>query len=134
MNREEVEAELTIARETLQEAEHLLTQGLPRGAGSRAYYAMFHAAVAMVLAEGEKYERHGQTIGAFGRLFVRTGRVRAKFNSYLKAGFKSREIADYGPLVAISMERATEMAQEAREFVAMAEEYLKTSGGGVEHS
>ena len=129
---EEVQGELSLARETLREAEHLLAQRLPRGVGSRAYYAMFHAAAAMVLAEGEKYEKHGETIGAFGRLFVKRGRVEAKFNSYLKAGFKSREVADYEPLMTISLERANEMLQEATEFVAMAEEFLKGAGGAIE--
>jgi len=122
---DEIQAELRIARETLQEAEHLLSKQPPRGAGSRAYYAMFHAAVAMVLAEGEKYESHGETIGAFGRLFIKPGRVERRFNSYLKEGSEFREVADYAPLTTLSIEKAGEILKKATEFVGMAEEFLK---------
>jgi uncharacterized protein (UPF0332 family) len=42
---------------------------------SRAYYAMFYAALALLIEEGEEHSSHGAVQSAFGRLFARTGRI-----------------------------------------------------------
>ena len=90
---------------------------------------MFYAASAMLLNEGEEFESHGETIGAFGRIFAKTGRVSGKFHSYFKDAFELREEADYTPETPVSAERARATLMRADEFVAMAEEYLKTREG-----
>ncbi len=47
---------LKMARESLREAEHLISADFPRGTANRAYYAMFYAASSMLLNEGEEFE------------------------------------------------------------------------------
>jgi uncharacterized protein (UPF0332 family) len=47
---------------------------------SRAYYAMFYVAQALLLSEGLAYSKHSGVIAAFGEHFAKTGRVPAEFS------------------------------------------------------
>jgi uncharacterized protein (UPF0332 family) len=126
----DTEAILEMACAALNEAKHLRSGGYPRGTASRSYYAMHDAATAMLLAVGERFEQHGQVIGAFGRLFAKTGRVDRKFHRYLIDAFESRGVADYDafPEPPMTMEKAALILSWAEEFVTMAEEFLKSEG------
>lgn len=121
---QEIEAELRVAHEALLESEQLLKLGLLRGAGSRIYFAVFHAASAVLLAEGRRCSSHRETIATFGLLFARTGRWDPKFHRYLIDAEDFREEADYMTDVPVKVEGVVERLQKAREFVAMAEAFL----------
>lgn len=60
-----------------QEAECLFAAGRFRGCVSRAYFAFYKAAIAALVAQGEKVAnkepRHVQAVGRFNKLFVRSG-------------------------------------------------------------
>ena len=58
------------ADEFLRESEHLLKGGFYRGAVGRAYYAMFHAATAMLLSRGIERSSHHAVLSAFGEHIV----------------------------------------------------------------
>jgi uncharacterized protein (UPF0332 family) len=49
--------------------------GFARGAASRAYYAMFSAARALLLSQGLDFSSHSAVIAAFGQHFAKSGRV-----------------------------------------------------------
>lgn len=78
----EIQAEMAVAHQALLAAEHLHRLNLPRDAATRTYFAMFHAASAILLAEGKRFQSHGETIGAFGLLFAKTRRVDPRFHRY----------------------------------------------------
>ena len=62
---------------------------------SRAYYAMFYAAEALLLSEGLSFSKHSAVIAAFGQHCAKTGRVPEKFHRYPIEGEGSRNVGDY---------------------------------------
>jgi len=119
-----VEALVEKARRSLEAAERLLRDGDPDFATSRAYYAMFYLAEAMLLVEGQRFSKHSAVSAAFGYEFARTGRVDPKFHKYLLEGFTDRNLADYTTNISAD-EKTRECIEWAREFLAMAEDWLE---------
>lgn len=81
-------------------AKLLLDAGDADGACNRAYYAMFDAARAALLASGAKVETeiartHNGLISAFSLHLVKTGRVPIEFGKSLNKAEELRLIADY---------------------------------------
>ncbi len=126
----ELEALLKKARSFLGAGESALANDYPERAVSHAYYAMFHAARAMLLAKRVKCTSHRETHSKFGLLFAKESVEYQKFHRYLLNGLARREIADYDaePLAPITQVEASEALVRAREFVDMAEEHLKSHG------
>jgi len=66
MKKEILEQELKLADEMLVDAKLLFAQDRTRSAVSRAYYAIFHAAKAVLLKQNIKTKRHAATLSMFG--------------------------------------------------------------------
>jgi uncharacterized protein (UPF0332 family) len=122
---EEIEAELNVAREALLESEQLQKVGLLRGAGSRIYFSIFHAASAALLAEGKRCGSHKETIATFGLEFAKTRRLDPKYHRYLIDAEDFREEADYVTTLPVSAERVAELITKAREFLSRIEGFLQ---------
>ena len=73
---DEVDALLDRAGRYLDSADLLLGNGDPESCVWRAYYAMFFAAEAALLDEGDEASTHRSVITAFGKRFVREGPAR----------------------------------------------------------
>jgi uncharacterized protein (UPF0332 family) len=50
---------------------------------SRAYYAVFHAAQALLLTEGQRAEIHKGVVTLFSLLFIKTGKFEKNLAEYL---------------------------------------------------
>lgn len=83
------------AQESLDAARLLLEEGFIDIAAGRAYYTMFYIAQAFLLSEGQSYSKHSAVIAAFGRDFVKAGKIDPKFHRYLIDAQEVRLIADY---------------------------------------
>lgn len=68
-----VEASLSKAEKALRSAKLLEENGELEDAVSRAYYAMFHAARAILFGKGLKAKTHRGTISLFGEKIVKEG-------------------------------------------------------------
>jgi uncharacterized protein (UPF0332 family) len=104
-------------------AKLLLDAGDADGACNRAYYAMFDAARAALLASGapvpaEIAKTHSGLISAFSLHLVKSGRVPVEFGKTLNKAEELRLIADYkgDP---IESDAATWVVSEAHSFVQM---------------
>lgn len=102
-------------------AKMLLDAGDTEGACNRAYYAMFDAARAALLASGapvkpEIARTHNGLISAFSLHLVKTGRVAVELGKTLNKAGELRLAADYkgDP---IETEDAAWVASEAEKFV-----------------
>jgi len=71
---------LANARETLNAAELLLNQGYLRDSASRAYYAFFYAAKALLNEKELSLKKHGAVHSMFAQEFVKTGLFDARFH------------------------------------------------------
>jgi len=124
MTSQETSAYLAVAAEVLADSEMTLAQGSFRTATSRAYYAMFYCASALLHTKGLRSSRHGNVVAAFGREFAKTGLLDAKFHRFLSKAFDARQASDYEVLQGIPKETAALAVQRAREFLEATRAYL----------
>jgi uncharacterized protein (UPF0332 family) len=124
--RGEVLAFMQEARDALKDAELLLEKDRLKGAVSRAYYAVFNAARAMLAAQGMGAKTHKGTIRLFHLHLIKDKLVTGEMGVILSDLHEERELADYHAMTEnferIDVERDV---AKAKEFVEMAERFIK---------
>lgn len=115
---------LNKARRSLAAARRLLNEGDSDIAASRAYYAMFYAATALLDSRGLSFKRHSALIAAFGKEFTATGVLPKELHKHLASAENARHIGDYlidddpaAADVAIHLDRAEKFIQIAEQFL-----------------
>lgn len=121
---EETEGWLRRAHETLAAAQHLAHHSFRREAVSRAYYAMFYAARALLLARGIIVHKHSAVLAAFGKEFARKAVVDPRLHRAFIDAFKERNQADYLVSAEPQPQIVAERLRVAVEFVRQAEQIL----------
>ena len=116
------------AQESLSAARLLLDQGYHGFAASRAYYAMFYVAEALLASLGKSYSSHAGVLGGFGQEFAKTGKLDVKFHRWLIDGQDVRNVADYGVGTEVSGEQAGEVISRAEEFIRAGQACLRDEG------
>ncbi|MBI4972449.1 MAG: HEPN domain-containing protein [Candidatus Omnitrophica bacterium] len=109
----------------LEVAEKLFRTGDYEDSVSRAYYAVFHAAQALLLSEGEKAESHKGVVTLFGLLFVKTEKFSRDMGKYLANIKDDRESGDYEVFSYIDEESAVTALAEAKKFLKETRLYLE---------
>jgi uncharacterized protein (UPF0332 family) len=109
---------LAKAEEKLGVVDRLLAQRDFEDAVSRAYYAAFYAAQALLLSEGLESRSHGGLVALIGLHFVKTGRLDKKFGRYLSNLMEDRQQSDYNVFSGMEKEDAEQSLSEAQAFVA----------------
>jgi uncharacterized protein len=101
---------------------------------SRAYYAMFYVARALLLTRDVRRSKHSGVLAAFASEFVRSGELPAELFALLRDGFEDRGESDYG-LAVISEDQARVGIEGAHRFVrAVVERLAPILGTGGESS
>lgn len=83
-------------QESLQVAQELARQQHFDIAASRAYYAAFYAAVALLLSRQQSFGKHSGVVSAIHRDYVKTGLLSLDSGRALQKLFELRGIGDYG--------------------------------------
>lgn len=120
-----IEGYVQKAEKKLKVAEKLFKSGDYEDAVSRAYYAVFHAAQALLLTEGEKAESHKGVVTLFGLFFVKTGKFTRNTGKYLANLKDDRESGDYEVFSYIDRETAETAISEAQKFIKEGKAYLR---------
>jgi uncharacterized protein (UPF0332 family) len=120
----DIELLIEKATQSLDAAELLRQRGYFDFAASRAYYAMFYVAEALLASLGQSYSTHGAVQAAYGREFAKTGRLDPKFHRWLIDAQDFRSTGDYETGVTITPEQAAQICEWAREFGGSARSYL----------
>ena len=115
------------ARESIRIARVILAEGAPGFAASRAYYAMFYLAEAILASRDQAYSSHSAVHAAFGRDFVAAGLVPRRFHQYLTAAQDLRLLGDYRWEREVSAVQAGELITQAEEFLLFAGKFLADS-------
>jgi uncharacterized protein (UPF0332 family) len=102
----------------------LLELGDPDSAAGRAYYAMFHAAEALLLSKGLEYSKHRAVLSAYGREFAKSGLLPREFHCALLDAYEARLSADYESGAGVDCETARRHMADAEEFVDAAAKFL----------
>lgn len=122
--REMILGQIAKAEEKLNAARSLMKGGFLDDAISRAYYAIFHAASAILLSEGISVESHSALKDMFGLHFVKTGRINRKYGRILSKLKDERETGDYDIYTSFDKEDAEGAVKEAGEFLAAMKKHL----------
>ncbi|MEA3109335.1 MAG: hypothetical protein QOI88_3940 [Gammaproteobacteria bacterium] len=124
-------AELIVrARRSAASAKLLFDAGDLNGACNRAYYAMFDAARAALLAgdepvNSEAIKTHSGLIAAFSRHVIKPGRIPAQYGRSLRQVDQIRLIADYSD-EGVDRERGLSAIEQANQFVEAVSDYVGT--------
>ena len=104
-------------RESLELARKLAGEGYYDVAASRAYYAAFYAATAVLTSKGMEFSRHKGVISAVHRELVHAGKLSPDAGKALASLFHVRGVGDYGGLARVSPEEARTAVSLADSFV-----------------
>jgi uncharacterized protein (UPF0332 family) len=113
------------AKETLKDA-HVLYEkgGTPSSIVNRAYYAMFYAALALLVTVDRHSVKHSGVIALFDKEFVKQNIIPKELSKMLHQAFESRLEGDYQDNTKIDYKLATEILESADQFVSAIEEKL----------
>lgn len=111
----------------LSSAEVLLDRGDPASAISRAYYAMFFLARALLKRRNVEPRTHSGMVGQFGLKLVKSGPIEEEFGRAFREAQQLREFAEYAELPnPVSKEDARTTIDSARSFVERMRKELAT--------
>ena len=116
---EEIVANLERADTNLQAAGELLDKGYHDVSASRAYYAAFYAASALLLSEDIDTSKHSGVIALIHQHFVKSGKLGNDQGRNLNWLFELRSVGDYGVSLHVTVE-------DARRAVLVAEDFLRS--------
>ncbi len=123
-----VGAELRQAEESLRAARLLLDAALNADAASRIYYAVFHAARALLYSVGVNPRSHEAARSLLAQHFVRTGKLSAQRSKDIAQLEALRTSGDYDPQFALGTEELAPEWERARDFVEDARTLLGAPG------
>jgi len=121
----EVESLIKRAKKYLKSAKILLEGEDYESSVSRAYYAMFYSAEAMLLTKGLSFSSHRGVISAFGEHFVKTGIFSREMGRELNRAFEKRQLGDYEYTFVISKDETEEILMKGKDFMEKVVQYLK---------
>lgn len=124
----EIQLYLDRAHQALQQAQDNLGLGHYGVAISRAYYAMFYAATALLVSKGISRSRHSGVHSAFGQYFVKPGLIEPRYSRMLVNAFNVRLDSDYEVKPSLDRAMAEDMLRDAKQFVQRAETHLQQEG------
>lgn len=127
-NEEEIKKEVLRSQKSLKSAKKLFEEGLFEDAISRSYYAVLHAAKAVLLSEGAMVSSHEAVKRLFGMHLIKTGKIEQKYSKILSEEQDERYLADYDVAFSPEQERVEKRIKDAEDFCDAMIRYLKKSG------
>jgi len=119
------EQQLKIAWERLDAAKYLFDGGFYKDSVSRAYYSMYHAAVAILTLKNIKARRHSGVLRMFGLHVIQEEDMEHYYAKTLKFAKGEREKGDYDIFAEISEEEAETVIDDAEKFLKRVEELIE---------
>ena len=116
------------SKEKLSSAKILFENGKFKDSISRAYYAMFTAARALLATKHLDSSKHTGVVSLFNQHFVKEGIVTNELGRMLMKGKDLRQDGDYKDFIETSMEEAQEQYDDAEKFIKEIEGTLNRLG------
>lgn len=124
-NEEEIRKEISRSQKSLKSAKKLFEEGLLEDAISRSYYAVLHAAKAVLLGEDVMVSSHEAAKRLFGMHLIKTGKIELKYSKILSEEQDERYLADYDAAFSPEKERVEKRIKDAEDFYDEMIRYLK---------
>jgi uncharacterized protein (UPF0332 family) len=122
---DEITAKLERAEQSIQAARQMAAGGFDDFAASRAYYAAFYAATAVLLREGLELSKHSAVIASIHQRFVKTGKLTKEHGKSLNWLFEVRNVGDYGGTEHVSRTQVEQAIRAAEEFLSAIKALLR---------
>ncbi len=116
----EITANLQRSETSIRAAKELASKSYYDFVASRAYYAAFYAATALLLSKELEFSRHSGVIASIHQRFVKTGKLDKRHGKDLNWLFELRGVGDYGATIHVSQ-------QDAVRAIEIAEDFLETT-------
>jgi len=113
------------SKHAIKVAEDLLIKGYPSDSASKAYYAIFYAAQALLKSAKIDVIKHSAVEAAIGYHFVKNGKIEQKYHRILLDARKLREIADYDIQEEVVRPQAAIKVQEAKDFLKLVQKLVR---------
>jgi len=113
----EITANLQRAEASIQAAKELASKSYYDFVASRAYYAAFYAATALLLSKELEFSRHSGVIASIHQRFVKTGKLDKRHGKDLNWLFELRGVGDYGATIHVSQQDAVRAIEIAEDFL-----------------
>lgn len=94
---------------------------------SRAYYAMFYIAEALLFRLGLSFSSHHAVTAAYGQHFAKTKVLEPRFHRILLSAFDLRQRSDYQIDSGVTRHDAAVTIADAAEFLAAARQWLENN-------
>lgn len=92
---------------------------------NRSYYAIFHAARALLAFDNFDSKKHSGVIRYFNKLYIASGKIEKSYSVIIGTAFNARLQSDYHDFYIVSKREAEEQIQNAEIFINMIEDYIK---------
>ena len=125
---EEIRLEIKRSKKSLGAAKKLFEEELFEDAISRSYYAVLHAAKAVLLGEHIIVGSHEAVKRLFGMHLIKTGKIDVKFSKILREEQDERFLADYDVSFSPEKERVEKRIKDAERFFDVMSSYLEQKG------
>ncbi len=113
-----IQYRLESAREVLNDARVLQANGgSPVSVVNRAYYAIFYAALALLVTVDVEPAKHSGVLAKFDEIFVRKGILSKEMSRIIHHAFDMRQAGDYQKSRTVTEEQAVQVVTSAEEFV-----------------
>ncbi len=124
----QADAHLALAKEMLEDARDAAGRNRLRTAADRSYYAMLHAASALLVIDGVRARSHRRLLAAFGERFAKPRRMDPVHHRHLMDAFERRSLADYDPVADFDIDDITSAIVAAEGFIKAATDLLEAEG------
>ena len=120
---------LNKAKRDLEDSKKTLDLEMYDNAANRSYYAIFHAARAVLALDGADFKKHSGVISNFQKNYIKTGIFDKKMSNIIKSAFDIRNETDYEDFYVVPKEDVKRQVSEAEVFIAAVEKHIidKTS-------
>ena len=115
---------LSKAKQYLEDAKKTLEMEMYDTAANRSYYAIFHAARAVLALDGLDFKKHSGVISNFQMKYIKTGIFDKQLSNIIKSAFSLRTESDYEDFYVISKADVESQVREAEIFFQTVSEYI----------
>ena len=113
------------AKSDLNAAKILWMAGEYRGANNRAYYAIYHAVMAIHALDGKAYKKHKDALANFNKEYVKNEIFPRTLGKRIAEAEEVRHASDYDDFFIVSKEETEEQIQTAKDVIEYIERYCE---------
>lgn len=124
VNQDLVRYRLEKAKETLEDAELLLSKNRLSSAVNRLYYSLFYGVLALLETKGLASSKHAGVRALFNQHFVKNGIVSKELGQFYGELFNERQEGDYVDYTEFAREKVVEDMKKCQTFLVELEQVV----------